>query len=758
MPAYSSLRYPKKTLMKASSFDALRQMSSNEEIAAEGTGALSSRDNNARPASSNNLALQTKRCLERESSLAFQIGDAGGDDVFTDQPAPELGCRDTTTKETGDSTEETPIESGRRASRKDANWALIPCETLQTDAQNIYPSSACVFVANLSQTFDDGRLEVEVTKYFSQFGTVFVKIRRDGRQMPFAFCQFTSDADAENAENYGSGAIILGRPCRVEKATAHSCFIVYKLSGEEISRQEAFDLLSTLGTIAKVYPLDSRKQKTEKFPPAMVVHYKRYDSLRSVVKTFEGHPIFGVDAYDPKTGTRQQNKRDDQQNYAQHERDRRSAYFGNLPLNMTSDGLKSLASSCGKVLAAEISTKEVPQAGGKTITTCFGFVEFTRPDSVDNAIMSYHRKPINAHVVKVERKRTRTFNGFSYAVNNPQRGYSASMSSTWHGGRIDNRSSNTNRILNTDVFNPPVSPLSANLPASSTAEQQQDVATPLNAMSSEAHQILLTSTKECLQSTATSVNTSEEIPATLAVFPATSSSHGFARQPSVSGHGKEIKFDGIARGNNMKDGTMERQNFIPDTMNKDMREESQIGSTMVHTPKKSEQHATDNNQGKENKHSYERRDNHSFNDETKDKKSIETPTQSPLKPDARTPCEQGAGPTTSCFYPIIPPYPYSPYGFHPIQPFMANHMTAQGGAALYNSFGHTYYSPGPYSDMYTMYQMIQHYPAAPPETPTRLRVSSQIIDNGQNESQQELYGMSPKSGMKSEGEGKEEAH
>lgn len=45
--------------------------------------------------------------------------------------------------------------------------------------------------SSLSQNFDDGKLEVEVTKYFSQFGTVFVKIRRDGRQMPFAFCQFT---------------------------------------------------------------------------------------------------------------------------------------------------------------------------------------------------------------------------------------------------------------------------------------------------------------------------------------------------------------------------------------------------------------------------------------------------------------------------------------------------------------------------------------------------------------------------------------
>lgn len=89
--------------------------------------------------------LFTKHILS--SSLAFQIGDASGDDVFTDRPAPELGCGDTTTKETGDSTEETPIESGRQASRKDTNWALISREPLQTDAQNIYPSSACVFVA-----------------------------------------------------------------------------------------------------------------------------------------------------------------------------------------------------------------------------------------------------------------------------------------------------------------------------------------------------------------------------------------------------------------------------------------------------------------------------------------------------------------------------------------------------------------------------------------------------------------------------------
>ncbi|UKZ60629.1 uncharacterized protein TrAtP1_001900 [Trichoderma atroviride] len=748
MPAYSSLRYPKKTLMKASSFDVLRQMTSSEEIAAEGTDTFSSHDDTAprRPVSSNNLALQTRRYLERDSSLAFQIGDASGDDVFVDHPPPESKYGEFTPNQSGDGTEDMSTESGKQATQRDTNWALVPREPLQTDAQNIYPSSACVFVANLSQNFDDGKLEVEVTKYFSQFGTVFVKIRRDGRQMPFAFCQFTSDTDAEKAEKYGSGAMILGRPCRVEKATAHSCFVVYKLSGEEISRQEAYDLLSTLGTIAKVYALGSRSQKAEKLPPAMVVHYKRYDSLRSVVKTFEGHPEFCVDAYDPKTGTRQQNKRGDQQNFAQYEKDRRSAYFGNLPLTMTSDGLKSLASSCGKVVCAELATKEVPQTGGKTITTCFGFVEFTRPDSVDNAIMSYHRKPINGHVVKVERKRTRTLNGFSYAANNPQRGYSVAIPSTWHGGRSGNRG-NANRIMNADVFKPPVSPISANDLTSSTSEQQQGAMSPLNAVHMEAHQAPRTSAKEYLQSTAPSTAASEKIPAMLAEFLARSSSHGLDCQTPASSHGNDVRFDRAVR-NSMKGVAMERESFSPGTMRQYIPEELKPISTMVFTPKKSEQYVDSDYQGKENESSFDRKDGHSVSDEAKVKRDVETPTKPPLNPDTKTPHEQGTEPTMSCFYPIIPPYPYSPYGFHPIPPFMANHTTPQGGPALYNSFGHAYYSPASYSDMYTMYPMMQHYPTASLETPTRPRVSPQTIGNEQDESQKELYGMSPKSKVK----------
>jgi hypothetical protein len=46
---------------------------------------------------------------------------------------------------------------------------------------------------SLADSKDDSVLMAAVTREFSRFGTVFVKIRRDERTglMPFAFCQFT---------------------------------------------------------------------------------------------------------------------------------------------------------------------------------------------------------------------------------------------------------------------------------------------------------------------------------------------------------------------------------------------------------------------------------------------------------------------------------------------------------------------------------------------------------------------------------------
>lgn len=60
-----------------------------------------------------------------------------------------------------------------------------------TDPQDLYPASSCIFVANLPERLSDQTLEAAVTKIFSQFGTVFIKIKRDPRNMPHAFCQYT---------------------------------------------------------------------------------------------------------------------------------------------------------------------------------------------------------------------------------------------------------------------------------------------------------------------------------------------------------------------------------------------------------------------------------------------------------------------------------------------------------------------------------------------------------------------------------------
>lgn len=114
----------------------------------------------------------------------------------------------------------------------------------QSKTQFSHPSAPIVadIVRSLADSKDDGLLMAAVTREFSQFGTVFVKIRRDEKTglMPFAFCQFTvsylsilapaslpatqfltslqNKQDADNALVHGRGIYIHGRPCRTERA------------------------------------------------------------------------------------------------------------------------------------------------------------------------------------------------------------------------------------------------------------------------------------------------------------------------------------------------------------------------------------------------------------------------------------------------------------------------------------------------------------------------------------------------------------
>ncbi|PWI71027.1 Nucleotide-binding, alpha-beta plait [Purpureocillium lilacinum] len=323
------------------------------------------------------------------SSTFMAFGSADDGDVFTDG-SNEDTCAD---PRGNDATNLTVYSDGRN----------------KVDPQTMYAGSACMFVANLPQHFSDNELEEEVTRVFGRFGTVFVKIKRDGRHMPFAFCQYRFDDEAQRAMREGKGAMILGRPCRTEMARAQSSFIVYKHSGQRTRHSEAADLLGRLGEISKTDFLEEGLRVAAGLPQAVIVTYKMYDAKRDPPRVFATDPTFCVKVFDPKTlahnGTASAFRPRERGFLQQYDKDRRSVYMGNLPPTITKDVLQSLASSCGRVLEVQLHCKDVPGMNGQK--TCFAFVEFARPDAPDELIEAMNKPFIDDYCIRVERKESR---------------------------------------------------------------------------------------------------------------------------------------------------------------------------------------------------------------------------------------------------------------------------------------------------------------------------------------------------------------
>ncbi|RDA91439.1 hypothetical protein CP533_6288 [Ophiocordyceps camponoti-saundersi (nom. inval.)] len=381
-----AMRRPEKkpSLGHGLELDSMRKASSCEPFNKEG---LNSSDDE------NNPGAQFRKPYSDDGapsarSTDFLVGSTEDDDVFT------VGSNEGFTQS---------------SPRGGADVAVYQDLRDKVDPQTMYAGSSCMFVANLPQQFNDRRLEEEVTKNFSQFGIVFVKIKRDSRGMPFAFCQYTNDEDARSALRLGRGIMIFERPCRTEMARAHSSFIVFKVLGQRIRLHEARDLLRRLGEISKTEYLSEALRALAQLPQAVVVTYKMYDAKRDPVKAFEFDPVYRVQVYDPKMiaakDTLQMGSPREGGFLRRYDKDRRSAYVGNLPPTMTRDVLKSLASSCGEVVDVQLHSKDVPGVSGSK--TCFGFIEFNRPDAPDELVEAMNNTLIDGHRVRAERKQSR---------------------------------------------------------------------------------------------------------------------------------------------------------------------------------------------------------------------------------------------------------------------------------------------------------------------------------------------------------------
>ncbi|KAI0838091.1 hypothetical protein F5Y06DRAFT_287564 [Hypoxylon sp. FL0890] len=274
------------------------------------------------------------------------------------------------------------------------------------DAQAYYPATACVFVANLPDCVRDSRLEAELTRVFSQYGIVFVKIRRDHRNMPFAFCQFTNEEDAHTAMTQARGTLIEGRPCRTEMVRANRSFVIYHVNGDDVTVDEARIQMAGFGQIETCEVLPPSVQDAMRIKAGVLVEYASFDPSRDVIAAYRRHPKYRVTAYDLKKVMGPKVDRDEEW-LKRYDMDRRTIFVGNLPAGeqKLEELLRGLVEDIGEVVHLKVVYKD--SQPNRPYTVAFGFVEFCRPDLADVAVQNLNGQDLCGCKLRVERKHCR---------------------------------------------------------------------------------------------------------------------------------------------------------------------------------------------------------------------------------------------------------------------------------------------------------------------------------------------------------------
>ncbi|KAK1641315.1 hypothetical protein BDP81DRAFT_458146 [Colletotrichum phormii] len=280
-----------------------------------------------------------------------------------------------------------------------------------------FPTGSCIFVANLPEFKDDVTLEAAVISEFDRFGVAFVKIRRDGSGMPYAFVQFHSKQDAEEARIQGRGSLILGRPCRTETVRANRTYIIYRHDRVDMTIEEAQELLTPFGALDRINLMDKEIQEKLGLPVTVRVQFAVHDPSQQVLRAFRMNHTYRVESYDFKKAmqirARMPHRPAMENNTA--ERDSRSVFMGDLPLGFTDDRIRNLMDHIGGVVA--VHTQQCAyEDGPKQIA----FVEFTNVSYAQSAIERFNDSLVDGHIIRVQQRmdRRRRYGGFNGGGSN----------------------------------------------------------------------------------------------------------------------------------------------------------------------------------------------------------------------------------------------------------------------------------------------------------------------------------------------------
>ncbi|KZL81077.1 rna recognition domain-containing protein [Colletotrichum incanum] len=296
------------------------------------------------------------------------------------------------------------------------------------DPQATYPTGACIFVANLPEYKDDLTLEAAVIKEFERFGVVFVKIRRDPQGMPFGFCQFTTKENAEDARVNGKGSLILGRPCRTETVRANRTYIIYRRDGTDITMEEANELMRPFGPIETFRVLDPQIRDQLQLPVTIRVQFEVFDPSQQVLRAFRLNKTYKVEPFDFKKAMQARARNSDRAFLDYYDRDRRSIFIGDLPLNFTENDIRMLMEDIGGVVSVQTKRLDYVREGPKLIA----FVEFTNVSYPDMAIERYNLNCIEGYTIRVERRTDRRRHDGGMHARNQGTGYNSGYGSNYH--------------------------------------------------------------------------------------------------------------------------------------------------------------------------------------------------------------------------------------------------------------------------------------------------------------------------------------
>ncbi|KAL9132292.1 MAG: hypothetical protein Q9175_006532 [Cornicularia normoerica] len=286
------------------------------------------------------------------------------------------------------------------------------------NAQAMLPPRACVFVANLVQTQSDDQLEHHVHVAFLQYGTCYVKIRRDARGMPFAFVQYEDENDAQRAISVGRGMLINGRPCRTEVAKVNRSLYLSKVSGGPISETEARNVLSRHGPIESIWLCSQTDKEMFRLPDGIWIKFVYFQDCRDAQAIFRDHSVYRLEQpplpeeVRPRQGGRKHPSMSPMQRsspgrmlpspqYASRRAnaDLCSIFVGNLPPDATDAQLRDMFSMFGPINHVEIVRKPSVHAG----INVFAFIEYLSPDMAVAAVQASPRM-YGVDRLRVERK------------------------------------------------------------------------------------------------------------------------------------------------------------------------------------------------------------------------------------------------------------------------------------------------------------------------------------------------------------------